>query len=357
MARTLTINGTPISDAEPCYVIAEVGHNHGGKLDVALQMLAAAAECGCAAVKFQKRANRSLYTQALYDAPYDNENSFGATYGLHREALELTQEDYRQLLAAGKDIGITTFATAFDEMSAGLLAALDVPAFKMASGDLTNTPLLSHVARYGVPMILSTGGGTFADVDRALNAVYKINPQVALLHCTAAYPVYNHAELNLRAIPTMRDRYPEVVIGWSGHDTGIALALMAYTLGARIIEKHFTLHRTWKGTDHAFSLEPGGMRRMVRDLARAREAWGDGEKRRYPSEDKPLEKMAKCLVAARPLSAGHILQAGDLMRRSPAPSGSLPPYLSDSVLGFPLAADLEIEQPVTYAHLRSEATL
>ena len=349
--RDLDIDGTRIHDDGPCYVIAEMGHNHGGSVDRAMEMVEAAADCGCQAVKFQKRANRSLYTQRFYYQPYDNEHSFGATYGAHREALELSLDSCKDLLDLGREIPVTVFGTAFDQTSADQLMSLRVPAFKVASGDLDNTPLLTHIASFGLPMIVSTGGATWEDIDRAVNTIWPINKRLALLHCTAAYPVHDHRDLNLRAIPTMRDRYPEVTIGWSGHDTGIAMGVMAYVLGARIIEKHFTLNRTWRGTDQAFSLEPGGMKRLVRDLDRAREAWGDGDKRPLPCETLPLAKMRKCLVAARPLHAGDPIREGDFVIKSPG--YGLPPYMATQVIGFPLAVDLDPDEPLTYSALKA----
>ena len=157
------------------------------------------------------------------------------------------------------------FATAFDEASADLLSELDVPAYKIASGDLRNTPLLRHVAAIGKPLIVSTGGATIEDVDRAVETVTAINPQLCLLQCTASYPA-SVEELELGVIATYRERYPELVIGLSDHQDGIAMAPVAYMLGARVIEKHFTVSHTAKGTDHAFSLMPEGMRKLVRDL-------------------------------------------------------------------------------------------
>lgn len=354
--RALTLGGVRVSDTDPCYVIAEAGSNHGGEFSRAVDLLLAAQACGCSAVKFQKRANRDLYTRDFYTTPYAHEHSYGATYGAHREALELSVDNFSDLFALGRHEHITTFATVFEERSLDQLMRLRMPIIKIASGDLTNLPLITEAARYGVPVILSTGGATWEDVDRAVNAVLAKHRQLVVLHCTSGYPVHQHAELNLRAIPTMRDRYPEIVIGWSGHDTGIAMSLMAYTLGARVIEKHFTLNRTWKGTDQAFSLEPGGMRRMVRDLGRARQAWGTGEKVPYPSESAPLSKMRKCLVATRPLMAGQVLRTEDLARKSPAPEGSLPPYLLASIVGFPLTQSVGYDEPLTYAHLQARAT-
>lgn len=351
--RELTIAGRRIADDEPCFVIAEVGHNHGGKIETAKQLIQAAAGCGASAVKFQKRDNANLYTAQLLEQPYDHEHSYGATYGSHREALEFGWQEYVSSRAIAKACGMPLFATAFDERSADFLMELDVPAFKIASGDLTNTPLLKHVAGMGKPIILSTGGGTLDDIDRAVVAITAKTRELAVLHCTAAYPVRDFAELNLSVIPVLCGLYPDLVIGWSGHDSGIAMSVMAYTLGARIIEKHFTLNRAMKGTDHAFSLEPAGLRSLVRDLSRARLGMGDGQKRRYESENGPLRKMAKSLVAIRDLPAGHLLTAADLARKSPG--DGLPPYYLEQVTGFTLARRLAKDEILTFDHLKAKA--
>lgn len=301
--RELYIDGRRIADDEPCYVIAELGHNHGGNLDTARQLIHAAADAGAHAVKFQRRANQTLYSRALLEQVYDNENSYGPTYGAHREALELSDEQFQKLQGLAAFREVTCFSTAFDEASADALMALNVPAFKLASGALTDLDLLTHVAKKHLPMILSTGGGTMADIDRAVNAIYPLNQKLAILHCTASYPcVFD--ELNLKVIPVLRERYPNLVIGWSGHDNGIAMAVAAYTLGARIIEKHFTLNRAMKGTDHAFSLEPAGMKKLCRDLERARVAMGDGVKRWYDSEKKPISKMRRVWTPDGPRITG-----------------------------------------------------
>ena len=194
---------------------------------------------------------------------------------------------------------------------------------------------------------MSTGGATIEDVDRAVDAITRAGGTLCLLQCTAAYPAAVE-ELNLGVIATMRERYPELVIGLSDHQDGIAMAPVAYMLGARVVEKHFTLSHTAKGTDHAFSLMPEGMRKLVRDLRRVPIAIGDGIKRPLPSEEKPLEKMGKKLVAARPLEAGHVLGEGDLAARSPADKG-LPPYLLDDLLGRPLVRALEEDETILAA--------
>jgi N-acetylneuraminate synthase/sialic acid synthase len=347
--RELTIAGRRIADDTPCFVIAEIGHNHQGSVEQAKELFRAARDAGVDAVKLQKRDNANLFTRALYDSPYDNENSFGATYGEHREALELDRDAFAELRDLADELGLVLFATAFDEASADVLAELDLPAFKIASGDLRNTPLLRHVAALGKPMVVSTGGATLEDVDRAVAAISPINDRICLLQCTAAYPAAVE-ELNLSVITTFRERYPDVVVGLSDHQDGIAMATVAYMLGARVIEKHFTLSHAAKGTDHAFSLIPEGMRKLVRDLGRIPVALGDGEKRPLPSEQKPLEKMGKKLVAVRALDAGHVLRPGDLAARSPADEG-LPPYALDELLGRTLAVPVDEDQAVLEAHL------
>ena len=341
----LHVNGRRIADDEPAYVIAEIGHNHQGELEKAKALVLAAKECGVDAVKFQKRDNRRLFTRAFYETPYDNENSFGPTYGEHREALELDKSAWFELSRYSREEGVAFVAAAFDEPSADLLAELDVDAFKFASGDLPNVPFLRYVAAFGKPLFLSTGGGTIEDIDRAIEAITPINGRLCVLHCTASYPA-EVGDLNLSVITTLRERYPELVIGLSDHHNGIAMAPVAFMLGARAFEKHFTLNHAWKGTDHAYSLMPDGMRRFVRDLHRVPAALGDGVKRRLPSEERPLQKMGKKLVATRELPTGHVLAEGDLEARSPA-DGGLPPYELDRLLGRALLRPLAFQQDVT----------
>ena len=327
---TLKIGTHEIGDHSPCYVIAEIGHNHQGSLEKARELFREAKQAGAHAVKLQKRDNRGLYTRAAYNKPYDNENSFGATYGEHREFLEFGAHEYRELQTYARELGVDFFATAFDIASADFLEALDVPAYKIASGDLKSAPLLKHVAQFGKPMIISTGGALLDDVRRAYHTIKAINPQLAILQCTAGYPA-EFDELDLRVITQYRTQFPDAVIGFSSHDNGISMPVAAYVLGARIVEKHFTLNRAMKGTDHAFSLEPVGLRKLVRDLDRTYKALGDGAKKIYESEKAPIIKMGKSLVVAHDLPAGHVLGADDIIMKSPG--GGIPPYELDRVLG------------------------
>jgi N-acetylneuraminate synthase/sialic acid synthase len=346
MSRRLTIDGVEIHDASDCYVIAEIGHNHQGSVEQAKAMFTVVKDCGANAVKLQKRSNRTLYTREFFEQPYDNEFSFGKTYGEHREALELGRDDYVELQRYARDIGLTFFATPFDFESADFLGELGVPAYKIASADLVNTPLLRHVAAFDKPIFLSTGGATEEAVGRAVEAIRPLNEQLCILQCTAAYPCETE-DLNLRVITTLGGRYPEFVIGLSDHQNGISMALVAYMLGARVIEKHFTLNHAWKGRDHAFSLMPEGLRKLVRDLRRVPRALGDGVKRPLPVEAEALEKMGKKLVAARDLELGHVLTADDIAIKSPA-DGGLPPYELERLLGRRLRRPVASEDFLTF---------
>lgn len=290
--RELILGGRRIADDEPCYVIAELGNNHGGDLTTAIHLIDAAAQAGADAIKLQLRHNETLYSRALLDQPYDNPHSYGETYGSHRAALELGRADLERLQVVARDRHMAYCATAFDERSADTLATMGVDAIKIASGGLTDVALLTHVARLGIPIILSTGGGTFADVENAVSTICTHHSRLALLHCTASYPCA-FDELNLRCIPALSERYPHLVIGWSCHVHNISMAMQAHAYGARIIETHFTLNRSMKGTDHAFSMEPATLTKLCKDLGRAHVAAGDGVKRYYESERKPIAKMRR----------------------------------------------------------------
>jgi N-acetylneuraminate synthase/sialic acid synthase len=345
MAREIKIEGTVINDSSDCYVIAEIGHNHQGKVETCKEMIKAAKDCGADAAKLQKRDNRSLFTKAMYDQPYENENSYGPTYGTHREALEFGKDEYQELQKYCKGLDITFFATAFDFKSADFLEKLGVPAYKIASGDLKSLPLVEYVASFGKPLVVSTGGGSLEDVRRLYERIIPLNKQLAILQCTAGYPP-EWEQLDLKVIDSFRREFPEAVIGFSSHDNGIAMAVASYVLGARIVEKHFTLNRAMKGTDHAFSLEPVGMKKMVRDLRRLRISLGDGKKKVYPSEQKPVMKMGKKLVAARALPAGHVLAKADIALKSPG--DGLPPYELPKVLGRKLLKAVEEDQGLAF---------
>lgn len=326
----IKIGNRVIEDNEPCFIIAEIGNNHQGDIEICKEMFKAAKEAGVSAVKLQKRDNAALYTKAMYNKPYDNENSYGNTYGEHRDFLEFGKAEYCELKKYAEELGIILFATAFDIPSADFLEEIDMPAYKIASGDIKNIPLIEHIARFNKPVLLSTGAATLGDVKRAYDSFILINKQLCILQCTAMYPS-TYEELDLNVIKTYREIFPEAVIGLSSHDNGIAMDLVAYILGARVIEKHFTLNRALKGTDHAFSLEPTGMKKMVRDINRARVALGDGNKKIFPREVSAGTKMGKSLMAAKNLGKGHIISVEDVVIKSPGEG--IPPYELEKLIG------------------------
>lgn len=345
--RQLAIADKIISDNSDCFVIAEIGSNHQGDLDTAKALFRAAKECGVDAVKLQKRHNRHLYTRKHFDAPYGSDHAFGPTYGLHKQALEFSRREYKALKKYAQKLGLIFFATPFDLKSVDFLEELDMPCYKTASADITNIPLLRYVAKTKKPVIISTGTATMEDVNRAYKTVWPINKKMAFLQCTASYPT-DPSKMDLRVIETYRDNFPTVV-GLSDHYNGIALDVAAYLLGARIIEKHFTLNRAMKGTDHAFSLEPEGMRKMVRDLRRTALALGDGAKKFYEEEKEALYKMGKKIVAARNLPVSHLISLEDLAFKSPG--DGLLPYHADRFLGKRLKVGLKKDQALEFGYV------
>ena len=223
---------------------------------------------------------------------------------------------------------------------------MKVPVIKIASGDLRSAPLISHLAKSNTPLIISTGGSTIEEIKRALEDVNPAN--VALLQCTAAYPA-EPIEMDLRVIQQFRDFFPNTTIGLSSHDRGIAFPVVAFALGARIIEKHFTIDRSMKGTDHSFSLEPTGMEKMVRDLQLTRLALGDGIKKVYEKEKEPVRKMSKMLVYSQDLTAGSTLQSTNFSLKSP--NDGLAPQAIDQLIGKKLSKDVFVNEIVALNHI------
>lgn len=346
--KTLSFGKSKIMGNGPCYVIAEIGHNHQGSLETALKMIKIAAGYGVQAVKFQKRDNKSLFTKTFYNKPYDNENSYGDTYGQHREFLEFGMEQYRELKKCAEENNVEFMSTAFDFRSVDFLEELGIASYKVASADVTNTPLLKYIARLGKPMFVSTGAATLDEIRTAYESILKYHNNVCLLHCTAEYPAEYH-NLNLRFVETLKREFPDALIGYSGHDNGILASVIAYMLGAVVVEKHFTLNRSWKGTDHKFSLEPEGLRKQVRDLRRVDISLGDGGKSVYDFEMEARKKMGKGIYTAKQLKAGVVITADDVCLKTPY--NGTPPYLLDSVIGRKLKVDLDEEVALSLENL------
>ncbi len=335
--RELTIDGRRIADDEPVYLIAEIGHNHAGDLGKAVQMVDDAIDAGADAVKFQTRTPVEVYAPGAepgaYDYEADNPQWMDKKYGAHRERLEFTYEEWAELFETCKARKITAFSTPFDHRSADLLNSLDVPAFKIASGDATNTPLLRHVAGFGKPMIVSTGGCSREDVERIVDTLDPTGAEFALLQCSCIYPAPPDV-LNLRVIRTLSNRYPHHVIGLSTHSNEWHTSLAAYTLGARIIEHHFTSDREWKGTDNHFSLEPEHLRGLREACDTVRVALGANEKDVDPRELPFALERQKALYYRRDLPVGHRVTEDDIIALCPnTHPAALQPFEMNAAVG------------------------
>ena len=312
----LEIGKRSIGVGEPTYIIAEIGINHQGDINIAKKLIDAASNAGAEAVKFQKRKVSRILTKEGLNMPYDNPNSFGKTYGEHKAALELDESAYKELFDYANKQGVDFIASGWDEDSIDFLTELNIPFFKMASADLTNIPLLEHAAQKGKPMVLSTGMADMNAVEDAVNAVKKYNNKLAILQCTSTYPS-NFNEINLNVLNTYRVKFPDCVVGYSGHELGIAITEAAVALGAKIVERHFTLDRTMKGGDHAASLEPAGFSKMVRDIRHIEEALGFFEKKIQDSEIKVFNKLGKSIVSTTVISKGSVITREMLTTKGP----------------------------------------
>ena len=276
-----------VLDRGGTYVIAEIGNNHQGELATAKELIRAAKICGADAVKSQKRDIDSLLTPQEYARPYESRHAFGRTYGEHREALELSRGQWAEMFTYAAELGIDFFASPWDITSARLLCELGCPLFKVPSAALTNHPLLVEIASYGRPVVLSTGMSTLQEIDEAVRLLK--DTELYILQCTSAYPA-EFDSINLKVMPALAARHGRPV-GLSGHHRGIAVDGAAVALGARVVERHFTLDRTWKGTDHAASLEPPGLEKLVRDIRAVEQALGSSTKCVLACEESARNKL------------------------------------------------------------------
>jgi N-acetylneuraminate synthase len=284
---TVKIGNTLVGDGQPCYIIAEIGINHNGDLDLAKKLISVAVSAGCNAVKFQKRTVGVVYTAEELAKP--RESPFGETNGDLKRGLEFGEDEYREIARFCKDVKLDWFASCWDEASVDLIDQFRPICYKIASASLTDDNLLRHARAKGVPIILSTGMSTIEQIDHAVEVLGK--SELLLMHTTSTYPsAYN--ELNLNVIPALRRRYG-VPVGYSGHETGIPSSVAASVLGACMVERHITLDRAMWGSDHAASLEPNGINRLVRDIRLCETSMGNGVKRVYDSEKPIIQKLRR----------------------------------------------------------------
>ncbi len=332
--RSISIAGRLIADDQPAYLIAEIGHNHGGSMERAMEMVGTAIASGADAVKFQTRVPADVYAPCdrpgAYDYESDNPNWMDRRYGKHREKLEFSRSQWEELFKYCRSRNITAFSTPFDFRSVDLLASLGVPAIKIASGDATNTPLILHAAAVGVPLIISTGGCNQAEVDTIVDLVSKTSAQFALLQCTCIYPAPTEL-LNIRVIESFRERYPGVVVGLSTHNTGWAPTLASFALGGRIFEHHYTNNRSWKGTDNNFSLTPEDLAALRSACDETLLAFGSRDKAQADLERSFTVERRKSLHWNRALREGDEIKAGDLIGL--CPGDGLSPAITSRLIG------------------------
>ena len=283
----IRIGSKLVGSGKPCYVIAEIGINHNGDIDLAKRLINVASGAGCDAVKFQKRTIDVVYTSEELAKP--RESPFGMTNGDLKRGLEFGQEEYEEIDRYCREVKIEWFASCWDEASVDFIAQFKVPCFKIASASLTDDNLLRHTRAVGKPIILSTGMSTINEVDHAVEVLGKQN--LILLHACSTYPAF-YDELNLHVINVLLERYG-VPVGYSGHETGLPSSVAAAVLGACIIERHITLDRSMWGSDHAASLEPNGITRLIRDVRLIEKSMGDGVKRVLEREQPIIKKLRR----------------------------------------------------------------
>ncbi|MEO7753736.1 MAG: N-acetylneuraminate synthase family protein [Terracoccus sp.] len=333
-----------VPDGDAVHVIAEVGVNHNGDVDLAHRLIDVAVASGADSVKFQTFSPDKLVSSTAATTPYQRDRGGSSDQRSLLEALTLPETAWAELRDHAHDRGIAFLSTPFDTDSAEMLVALGLTALKVSSGELTNLPYLRALASLGVTLLVSTGMGTEDEVARAVEACEGA-PGLVLFHCVSAYPAPVD-ECNLRVIPRLAERHG-VPVGWSDHTPGLTTALGAVALGAPVLEKHFTTDRTLPGPDHTASLEPDELTDYVRETKALARALGDGRKRRMPSEEENAGLVRRSWHAARDLTAGAAVTREDLSLLRP--EGGISPAVE--VTGRRLARDVARGEPLTAADL------
>ena len=346
MRHHIKIGKRSIGPEDPCFIIAEAGVNHNGDITLAKKLIDVAVEAGANAVKFQTFKTENVVTPTAEKAEYQKATT-GATESQYEmiKRLELSETDFWDLSEYAKDAGIIFLSTPFDEESVDLLDQIGVPAFKIPSGEITNYPLLKKIAQKSKPIFLSTGMATLGEVEGALNHLKMHGAEeIVLLHCTTSYPA-PIASVNLRAMETLRCAF-RVPVGYSDHTEGITIPIAAAAMGARAIEKHFTLDRTLPGPDQRASLEPRELAAMVKAVRDVELARGSGVK--CPTEEEEVIKRVarKSVVAKRDIRAGDILTEGDLAIKRPG-TGIEPKYF-DAVVRRRAKVSIQRDQVIRW---------
>ncbi len=324
-------------------IIAEVGQNHQGDLDIALEYIKVFANAGADVIKFQTRNNKYLFSKESYETTYNSENAFADAYGLHREKLELKPEWLPIIKENCVKHGVKFMSTPFDESSIELLCDIGVDLLKVASFDLGNLPLINRIAKTGKPVAISTGGGKIDQIRASVNILLGYLDEVAVLHCVSEYPC-EFNRLGLNNIEVLIKEFPQCVIGSSDHFNGTLSGPIAYLKGARVFEKHVTLNRAWKGTDHSFSLEREGFRKFVRDIRRIPAMMSPKPACELGTEN-VFKKLGKSLVAYVDIAAGDIFSL-DTLSGKIFNAQYIPVRESNRVIGRRAKRDIARGEPI-----------
>ena len=336
------------ADMKKPYIIAEVGQNHNGSLEVALDYIKTFAQNGASAIKFQTRDNKYLFSDTAYNKEYNSENAFGRTYGEHREHLELSVDELVILRNACWENGVHFMSTPFDEPSLELLCEISVDLIKVASFDIGNLPFLHRIAKTGKPIVVSVGGGKFEHIANSIDEICKLNTNLAVLHCVSEYPCPVD-RLSLGSIKELKNSFPSVAIGSSDHFNGILSGPIAFTMGARVFEKHVTLNRAQKGTDHSFALEPDGFKKFVRDINRVEPMVTINVKEDLGNEP-VFKKLGKSIVAKTDILSGVALNYENLSGKI-FPETFIPVRESNKLIGQLVNRDIRAWEPITFDDL------
>ena len=311
--KQVRIGDRLIGEGYPVFIIAEIGVNHNGQLSIAKQLIDVAVEAGADAVKFQRRSLEHLYQEEILKNPNLGEQSFQYLLPLLKE-FELSEQDYHEIVRTCLEKKVMFLCTPWDVESVDFLESLGVPAYKVASADLTNFVLLDYMAATQKPMILSTGMSRDSEIKKTADFLKERNVDFILLHCNSTYPA-PFEEVNLRYMEKLREL--GIPVGYSGHERGIAISTAAVALGACVIERHVTLDRAMQGPDHAASLEPQGFVKQVRDIRQLEQAMGVPKKRVNQGEVLNRELLAKSLVAKVPIAKGTVISKEMINAKSP----------------------------------------
>jgi len=332
-----------------CFIIAEAGVNHNGDINIAKKLVDKAKEAGVDAIKFQTFRAENLVTKEAPKAEYQKETTGDGSQFEMLKKLELSLEDHIILKKYCEEKGIMFISTPFDFESVDLLEKTDVSLYKVSSGDLTNLPLLSYIANKNKPIILSTGMANLGEVEEAVETISKAgNDRTILLHCTSNYPTA-YEEVNLRAMLTMKEAF-KLPVGYSDHTIGIEIPIAAVALGAKVIEKHFTLDRNMKGPDHRASIEPDELKIMVRSIRNIELAMGDGIKRCNKSEENTKSVARKSIVANRNINKDEIITINDVSFKRPE-QGLKPKYI-DLIIGKKARRNIYRDEFITFEDIK-----